>query len=113
MLHFPSHLESRPAMTAATLTLSLGQDGQLIASVPAIAGHRASSFTVPETEAGMRVLMRVLTARLRSAQDGTAATVGTDGSPNVSMIEDWLRAHPKDPGGYRHSSQQSADDLGL
>jgi len=74
------------------LSLFLAEDGSLMARVPAIPGHAASTFKVPDDAKGMLILMRVLHARQAS---NDAPTVGTEGSPNISMIEQWLRGGNK------------------
>lgn len=100
-------------MTPA-LTIELAQSGELVCRVPANAASRESSFIIPKNEHGMAVLVRVLEARARATQQGHFVGVGHEGSPNLSMIEDWLRAGhrvTREPGAK--VSEVPAEELGL
>lgn len=97
-------------MSLPRLTLILALDGTLqIEPPPSQLGRATAPLAIPQSEAGMQVILRVLRA-LRST--GPAKFGALDSSPTQSQITDWLRTHRATRPGETKTSQ-SLESLDL
>lgn len=81
-----------------SIVLYLGPSGELIARIPSGEPgprHPDGRYKqpIPATEAGFRVLVRILQEQKRLRSAGQRVSIGTDAAPTQTQIEEWLRAN--------------------
>lgn len=71
------------------VTISLAPDGKLRLLIPSIANEfQTSSIDIAPTADGLRVIVRLLQARMKEKK----AYIGTDAHPTRSQVDAWLAA---------------------
>lgn len=72
-------------------TIDLATDGRLELHIPSESGG-SQIVTIPPTEAGMKVLLRVLRARQDAPDYHNGRKLNTDSEPSQALIREWLKA---------------------